>query len=110
MILTGEHDFLTPRPLQESLRSRILDSRLVIIPHAYHAFTLEKPGLTAYLVTRFAEDVMAGRWHGKGSIWVAPEDIGGELAPFPEGFDHMRAIPVRTHAPELAPQKKAIVS
>ncbi len=110
MILTGEYDFLTPRPLQESLRAHIPDSKLVIIPRAYHAFTLEKPGLTAYLVTRFAEDVMGGRWRGKGSIWVAPEDVGGELTPFPEGFDHMRAIPVRTQVPELAPQQKATAS
>ena len=110
MILTGEYDFLTPRPLQESLRAHIPDSALVIIPRAYHAFTLEKPGLTAYLLTRFAEDVMAGRWYGKGSIWVAPEAVGGELEPFPEGFDHMRAIPVRTRTSEIATPQKATVS
>jgi pimeloyl-ACP methyl ester carboxylesterase len=107
MILTGEYDFLTPRPLQESLRVHIPDSALVIIQRAYHAFTLEKPALTAYLVTRFAEDVMARRWHGNGAIWVAPEDVGGELARFPEGFDHMRAIPVRIEADELAPLQTA---
>ena len=106
MILTGEYDFLTPRPLQESLRAHIPDSALVIIPRAYHAFTLEKPGLTAYLATRFAEQVMTGRWWGKGSIWVGPENVGDELTPFPEGFDHMRAIPVPMPKPELAPQQK----
>lgn len=110
MILTGEYDFLTPRPLQESLRAHIPDSALVILPRAYHAFTLEKPALTAYLLTRFAEDVMAGRWRGKGSIWVAPENVGGEFEPFPAGFDHMRSIPVRTRTPELAPQQKATAS
>jgi 3-oxoadipate enol-lactonase len=110
MILTGEYDFLTPRPLQESLRANIPDSALVIIPRAYHAFTLEKPGLTAYLLTRFAEDVMAGRWRGKGSIWVAPENVGGELEPFPEGFDHMRAIPVRMRSHDLAPRQAATAS
>jgi 3-oxoadipate enol-lactonase len=110
MILTGEYDFLTPRPLQESLRAHIPDSALVIIQRAYHAFTLEKPGLTAYLLTRFAEDVMAGRWRGKGSILVAPENVGGEFASFPEGFDHMRAIPVRKEAQEPALQQKAAAS
>jgi 3-oxoadipate enol-lactonase len=110
MILTGEYDFLTPRPLQESLRAHIPDSALVILPRAYHAFTLEKPALTAYLLTRFAEDVMAGRWRGKGSIWVAPENVGGEFEPFPAGFDHMRSIPVRTKTPELVPQQKATAS
>ncbi|MDR3420774.1 MAG: alpha/beta hydrolase [Xanthobacteraceae bacterium] len=110
MILTGEYDFLTPRPLQESLRIHIPDSALVIIQRAYHAFTLENPGLTAYLLTRFAEDVMAGRWHGKQSIWVAPENVGGELVRFPEGFDHMRAIPVRIQADEIAPRQTAAAS
>ena len=95
MILSGEFDFLTPRPLQDSLRVHIPDSALVIIPRAYHAFTLERAELAAYLMARFAEDVMAGRWHGKKTIWVAPEDVGGELTPFPEGFDHLRSIPVR---------------
>ena len=34
MILSGEFDFLTPRPLQDSLRVHIPDSALVIIPRA----------------------------------------------------------------------------
>jgi 3-oxoadipate enol-lactonase len=102
MILTGEFDFLTPRPLQDSLRANIPDSALVIIPRAYHAFTLEKAELAAYLMARFAEDVMAGRWHGKKTVWVAPEEVGGELTPFPAGFDHLRSIPVRLKEPETS--------
>jgi len=105
MILTGEYDFLTPRPLQESLRAHIPDSALVIIPRAYHAFTLEKPLLTAYLLAHFAEDVLAGRWHGKRTIWIGPEEVGGKFAPFPAYFDHLRAIPVRKESPALAPQE-----
>jgi pimeloyl-ACP methyl ester carboxylesterase len=42
MILKGEFDFLTPRALHETLRVHIPDSALVIIPRAFHAFTLEK--------------------------------------------------------------------
>ncbi len=95
MIMTGEFDFLTPRPLQDSLRTHIPDSALVIIPRAYHAFTLERAELAAYVMARFAEDVMAGRFKGKKSIWIAPEEVGGELTPFPAGFDHLRSIPVR---------------
>ncbi len=110
MILTGEFDFLTPRPLQESLRAHIPDSALVIIPRAFHAFTLEKPELTAYLLTHFAEDVMAGRWRGKGSVWVAPEQVGGKFEPFPAGFDHMRSIPVRKEMPERAPRQEVAAS
>jgi len=98
MILNGEFDFLTPRALHETLRVQIPDSSLVIIPKAYHAFTLEKPALTADLLARFAEDVLAGRWQGNKAVWIAPEEAGGELIPFPAGFDHLRAIPIEGEA------------
>ena len=102
MIMTGECDFLTPRPLQDSLRVHIPDSALVIVPRAYHAFTLERADLAAYVMARFAEDVMAGRFQGKQSVWIAPEEVGGELTPFPAGFDHLRSIPVRLPTAENA--------
>jgi len=95
MIMNGEFDFLTPRALHETLRVQIPNSSLVIIPRAYHAFTLEKPALTADLLARFADDVLAGRWHGNKAVWIAPEEAGGELIPFPTGYDHLRAIPVQ---------------
>jgi 3-oxoadipate enol-lactonase len=95
MIMTGEFDFLTPRPLQDSLRTHIPNSAMVIIPRAYHAFTLERADLAAYVMARFAEDVIAGRFESKKSVWIAPEEVGGELTPFPAGFDHLRSIPVR---------------
>jgi len=82
MIMTGEYDFLTPRPLQDSLRTHIPDSALVIIPRAYHAFTLERAELAAYVMARFAEDVIAGRWHGKKTIWVAPEEVAANSRRF----------------------------
>jgi pimeloyl-ACP methyl ester carboxylesterase len=93
MILNGEFDFLTPRALHETLRIKIADSALVIIPHAYHAFTLEKPALTADLLSTFAEEVLAKRWKGNQSIWIAPDQAGDPLIPFPPGQDHLRAIP-----------------
>ncbi|TYL83390.1 alpha/beta fold hydrolase [Bradyrhizobium cytisi] len=95
MILNGELDFLTPRSLHETLRLEIPDSALVIIPRAYHAFTLEKGALAADLLARFAEDVLAGSWRGNKAIWIAPEEPGGELTAFPADYDHLRAIPVR---------------
>jgi 3-oxoadipate enol-lactonase len=93
LILNGEFDFLTPRSLHETLRLHIPDSALVIIPRAYHAFTLEKPALTADLLANFAEDVLAGKWRGGKSVWIAPENAGGALLPFPPEHDHLRAIP-----------------
>ena len=95
MILNGEFDFLTPRALHETLRVHIPDSALIIIPGAYHAFTLEKPALTIDLLARFAEDVLAQRWTGARSVWIAPDEAGGPLVPFPADYDHLRAIPAR---------------
>jgi 3-oxoadipate enol-lactonase len=95
MILNGEFDFLTPRALHDTLRTHIPDSALVIIPNAYHAFTLEKATLTADLLARFAADVVASQWHGGGAIRIAPDEPGGEIIPFPGDYDHLRAIPVR---------------
>lgn len=98
LILNGEYDFLTPRPLHDELRRGIPDSELVIVPRAYHAFTLEQPALTAALLGDFARDVLRKRWRkagrGRGRIAIAPETPEGEIRPFPVGFDHLRAIPV----------------
>lgn len=93
LIMNGEFDFLTPRSLHEGLRIHIPNSALVIIPHAYHAFTLEKPELTCDLLATFAGEVLAERWKGAQSVWIAPETAGGALIPFPAGQDHLRAIP-----------------
>jgi pimeloyl-ACP methyl ester carboxylesterase len=94
LILNGEFDFLTPRALHETLRLEIPDSALVIVPHAYHAFTLEQAALTIDLLVRFAEEVLERRWKGEQSIWIAPDHAGGALIPFPSDYDHLRAIPV----------------
>jgi pimeloyl-ACP methyl ester carboxylesterase len=96
MILNGEFDFLTPRALHETLRVHIPESALVIIPRAYHAFTLEKPELTIDLLATFAEDVLDGRWKGEKSVWIAPDEAGGPLVPFPRDQDHLRAVPLVT--------------
>ena len=99
IILNGEFDFLTPRALHDSLRLQIPDSALVIIPRAFHAFTLEKPALTAHLLSGFAEDVLSGKWKGDRSVWIAPENPGDPLIPFPRGHDHLRAIPAHEVSP-----------
>ena len=98
LILNGEHDFLTPRALHDELRRGIPDSELVIVPRAYHAFTLEQPALTAALLGDFARDVLQARWReagrGQGRVAIARETPEGAIIPFPAGFDHLRAIPV----------------
>jgi pimeloyl-ACP methyl ester carboxylesterase len=98
MIMNGEFDFFTPRKLHESLRTHIPDSALIILQRVYHAFTLERPALSADLLARFAEDVLAGRWRGDKKVWIAPEEPGGALIPFPSGYDHLRALPLQPQA------------
>jgi 3-oxoadipate enol-lactonase len=98
MIMNGEFDFFTPRKLHESLRTHIPDSALIIIQRVYHAFTLERPALSADLLARFADDVLAGRWHGDKKVWIAPEEPGGALIPFPANYDHLRALPLQPEA------------
>jgi pimeloyl-ACP methyl ester carboxylesterase len=100
MILNGEFDFLTPRHLHEPIRTGIPDSALVLIPRGYHAFTLEMPELTAWLLTDFAAQVRDGSWKGAQSVWIAPEHAGGTLQSFPARYDHLRSIPVRRTGPQ----------
>ena len=76
MILNGEFDFLTPRALHETLRLEIPDSALVIIQRAFHAFTLEKPALTADLLSRFAEDVLIREMEGRSHSMDSPRERG----------------------------------
>lgn len=95
LILNGEFDFLTPRPLHDLIRRKVPRSRMAIVPQAYHAFTLEKPDLTADLMARFADDVAAGNFFGDQTIWLAPDQVGAPYRPFPEGFDPMRALPAK---------------
>jgi hypothetical protein len=81
------------------LRLQIPDSALVIIPRAFHAFTLEMPALTAHLLSGFAKEVLAGKWRGDRSVWIAPESPGDPLIPFPRGHDHLRAVPAHGVSP-----------
>lgn len=99
LVLNGEFDFLTPRSLHEELRLGIPDSELVIVPQAYHAFTLEQPELVAELLGGFMRDVLSGGWRDRGRggrrVMVATSGAAGAVEPFPPGYDHMRAIPAR---------------
>ena len=41
LIMNGEFEFFTPRECHETIRREVKNSRLLIMPRAYHAFTLE---------------------------------------------------------------------
>ena len=46
LLMNGEHDFFTPRECHELLRRELPNCRLMLVQHAYHAFTLELPDIT----------------------------------------------------------------
>ena len=46
----------------------------------------------------FTAEIWAG-WQGNKAVWIAPEEAGGDLVPFPAGYDHLRAIPVQGTIP-----------
>lgn len=94
LILNGEFDFFTPRECHETLRRQLPNCRLIIIPRAYHAFTLEMPALTLRQISDFLEQVSDGSWQGDQTVWVAEEDAGKSPASYPFAGDWLRAVPV----------------
>jgi hypothetical protein len=92
LILNGEFDYLTPRECHEILRRNITNSRLMIFPRGFHAFTLENPPLTMRVIEGFIRCVRDGVWRGDQSVWVAAEDPQTELYATRCIGDHMRAV------------------
>ena len=103
LIMNGEHDFFTPRECHELLRRHLPNCRLLLVPHAYHAFTLEMPEVTLRQIREFVQAVDGGAWTGDGSVWIAAEDANAEPHAFPCHGDHLRALP--PVQPRQAPRK-----
>ncbi len=97
LILNGEYDFFTPRRCHEVLRKGIRRSRLVIVQHAYHAYTLEHPAVTMRLIGAFVDHARAGTWPGDQTVWIAADDPHAPEPWFPCEGDHLRAIPLPAH-------------
>ena len=112
IILNGEFDFFTPRKCHEVLRKGIRNSRLVIVQHAYHAYTLEKPAITLRLIESFLTLAEAGNWPGDQSVWIAEDDAEAPEPWFTCAGDHMRAVPLPADriAPTARPTKRAASS
>jgi 3-oxoadipate enol-lactonase len=94
LILNGEFDFFTPRHLHEILRMNIANSRLMLIQHAYHAFSIEFPQIVQRILIDFVDQVETGRWIGDRSVWVAEDRVDAPRIAFPCPGDHLRAIPL----------------
>ena len=94
LLMNGEYDFFTPRECHEVMRRNLPNCRLLIIQHAYHAFTLELPEITLRQLLEFARAVDAHTWVGDRAVWIAADDPDATPHAFPCPGDHMRAIPL----------------
>jgi pimeloyl-ACP methyl ester carboxylesterase len=94
LLMNGEYDFFTPRECHELLRRELPNCRLMLVQHAYHAFTLELPDITLRQLHEFFRAVDDGTWVGDGSVWIASDRADAERHAFPCPGDHMRALPL----------------
>ena len=93
LIMNGEFDSLTPRWAHELLRIKISSSRLMLMQHVCHAFTVEIPEITCRIISDFIGQVENGTWVGDKSVWVAADDPNADEIAFPCQGDHTRNIP-----------------
>lgn len=93
LIMNAEYDYLTSRRSHEVLRKFMKNSRLMLMQHVYHAFTLEIPEITCRVIADFVNQVETGQWKGDQSVWVASDDPESDVIAFPCQGDHTRAIP-----------------
>ena len=99
--MNGEFDFFTPRECHELIRSKVTNSRLVIIQRAYHAFTLEVPAVTMRQIEIFLDQVSTGNWQGDQSVWIANDDPAAAEQWLPCAGDWMRAVQIAAPAVKL---------
>ncbi|ETR68590.1 MAG: alpha/beta hydrolase superfamily protein [Candidatus Magnetoglobus multicellularis str. Araruama] len=94
LIMNAEYDCLTTRRLHEILRKNLINSRLMLMQHTCHAFTLEIPEITCRIIDDFVKSVESGKWKGDQSVWIATDDYHSKEMAYPCKGDHTRAIPV----------------
>lgn len=95
LILNGEWDNLTPRWCHDVIRQHLVHSRLMIVQHGYHAFTLEFPAIVCRIIADFVDQVESGRWVGDQTVWIAEDDPQSKEIAFPCGDgDHLRNLPI----------------
>ena len=102
LVMNGEHDFFTPRECHEAIRRGLPNCRLLLIQHAYHAFTLEMPEITLRQLLEFMQSVDSQAWLGDGSVWIAADRADADPHAFRCSGDHLRAIPLPQETGALA--------
>ncbi len=93
LILNAEYDFFTPRHIHDIIRKSIKNSKLMIIQHYSHAFTLEIPDISCRIIIDFINQVEDGSWVGDQSVWVAEDDIDSKVVAYPCDESCLRFLP-----------------
>ncbi|HMN74448.1 MAG TPA: alpha/beta hydrolase [Burkholderiaceae bacterium] len=106
LVMNGEFDFFTPRECHELIRREVRNSRLLIVQHAYHAFTLEMPAVTIRQLETFFEQVRAGRWRGDQTVWIASDDPAAKTQWLPCAGDWMRAVQIGAQTAPATPSRR----
>jgi esterase/lipase len=107
LIMNGEFDFFTPRECHEVIRRHVANSRLIIIPRAYHAFTLEMPAITMRQLEVFLAQVASNTWQGDQSVWIASDDPAAGEQWLPCAGDWLRAVQPASSAMPVAARQTA---
>ncbi len=106
LILNAEYDYFTPRHVHDIIRRNIKNSRLMIIQHYAHAFTLEIPDITCRILVDFIDQVENGTWVGDQSVWVAEDSVDSKEIAYPCEEGNLRLLPPRLNK-ATSPKKKA---
>ncbi len=106
LILNAEHDYFTPRHVHDLIRQHIKNSKLMIVQHYTHAFTLEIPDISCRIIRDFIDQVENGTWVGDQSVWIAEDSLDSEEIAFPCEGDHLRFVPSPAKG-KKKPAKKA---
>ncbi len=108
LILNAEHDYFTPRHVHEVIRRHIKNSKLMIVQHYCHAFTLEIPDISCRIITDFIDQVENDTWVGDQSVWIAEDSIDSDEIAYPCEGDHLRFIPSQPKTKSKANSKATL--
>ncbi|MFL0802603.1 MAG: alpha/beta hydrolase [Agarilytica sp.] len=93
LILNAEYDFFTPRHIHDIIRRNIKNSKMMIIQHYAHAFTLEIPDISCRIIADFINQVENDKWVGDQSMWIAEDKLDSKEVAYPCEEGNLRFLP-----------------
>ncbi len=93
LILNAEYDYFTPRHIHDIIRRNIKNSKMMIIQHYAHAFTLEIPDISCRIIADFINQVENDKWVGDQSVWIAEDKLDSKEIAYPCEEGNLRFLP-----------------